>query len=356
MLEKVNELGTVLKSKEQELSAVQGQLEELITTVPNLPHHSVPIGKDETENTEIRKWGDKPSFDFEISDHVDLGQSLGGMDFDAATHITGARFVVLQGELARLHRALTQFMLDLHTTQHGYQETYVPYLVNPDSLFGTGQLPKFADDQFVTREEGWFLIPTAEVPVTNLVRDQIVEAEDLPIKRVAHTPCFRREAGSYGKDTRGMIRQHQFEKVELVQIVHPEHSYQALEELTGHAESVLQQLGLHYRVVSLCTGDLGFSSAKTYDLEVWIPSQNQYREISSCSNFEGFQARRMRARFRQSGSKSNEPVHTLNGSGLAVGRTLVAVMENYQQQDGSIVVPEVLLPFMGDKTVLVPEQ
>ena len=356
LLEKVNELGAVLKSKEQELSAVQEQLEELITTVPNLPHHSVPIGKDETENAEIHQWGDKPSFDFEVKDHVDLGQSLDGMDFDAATHITGARFVVLQGELARLHRALTQFMLDLHTTEHGYQETYVPYLVNPDSLFGTGQLPKFADDQFVTREEGWFLIPTAEVPVTNLVRDQIVEAEDLPIKRVAHTPCFRREAGSYGKDTRGMIRQHQFEKVELVQIVHPEHSYEALEELTGHAESVLQRLGLHYRVVSLCTGDLGFSSAKTYDLEVWVPSQNQYREISSCSNFEGFQARRMRARFRQSGSKSNEPVHTLNGSGLAVGRTLVAVMENYQQQDGSIVVPEVLLPYMGNKTVLGLEQ
>ena len=352
LLEKVNEIAAVLKSKEQKLSTVQGQLQDLITTVPNLPHHSVPVGKDEADNAEIRKWGDKPNFDFDVKDHVDLGQGLGGMDFDAATHITGARFVVLQGELARLHRALTQFMLDLHTTEHGYEETYVPYLVNPDSLFGTGQLPKFAEDQFVTKEEGWFLIPTAEVPVTNLVRDQIVEAADLPIKRVAHTPCFRREAGSYGKDTRGMIRQHQFEKVELVQIVHPEHSYDALEELTAHAETVLQRLQLPYRVVSLCTGDLGFSSAKTFDLEVWVPSQNQYREISSCSNFEGFQARRMRARFRQSGSKSNEPVHTLNGSGLAVGRTLVAVMENYQQQDGTIVVPEVLLPYMRNQTVL----
>jgi seryl-tRNA synthetase len=273
------------------------------------------------------------------------------MDFDAAAKITGSRFVVMQGQLARLHRALTQFMLDVHVSEHGYEETYVPYLVNAESLFGTGQLPKFADDQFVTTEEGWYLIPTAEVPVTNLVRDQIIDAGRLPIKRVAHTPCFRREAGSYGKDTRGLIRQHQFEKVELVQVVHPDRSYDALEELTNHAENILQRLELPYRVVSLCTGDLGFSSAKTYDLEVWVPSQKLYREISSCSNFEAFQARRMRARFKQQdNNKGTEAVHTLNGSGLAVGRALVAVMENYQNRDGSITIPDALRRYMGDET------
>lgn len=352
LLHKVSELGSNLKSKEQALSEVQEQLHDLLAAVPNLPHDSVPIGADESENLEIRQWGNKPKFDFEVKDHVDLGQQLGMMDFDTAAKITGARFVVMQGQLARLHRALIQFMLDLHTTEHGYQETYVPYLVNSDSLFGTGQLPKFAEDQFVTRDEGWFLIPTAEVPVTNLVRDEIVDEQDLPIKRVSHTPCFRREAGSYGRDTRGMIRQHQFEKVELVQIVHPEQSYAALEELTAHAETVLQKLRLPYRAVSLCTGDLGFSSAKTYDLEVWIPSQSRYREISSCSNFEGFQARRMQARLKQLHNKGNEPVHTLNGSGLAVGRTLVAIMENYQQQDGAVTVPEVLFPYMGSVSTL----
>ena len=353
LLRKQSKLGSNLKSKEQELNQVQEQLQGLIAGVPNLPHDSVPVGVDETENREIRQWGEKPEFEFEARDHVDLGQGLGMMDFDTAAKITGARFVVMHDQLAHLHRALTQFMLDLHTTEHGYQETYVPYLVNSDSLFGTGQLPKFAEDQFVTKDEGWFLIPTAEVPVTNLVRGEIIDAQDLPIKRVSHTPCFRREAGSYGRDTRGMIRQHQFEKVELVQIVHPECSYDALEELTAHAETVLQKLHLPYRVVDLCTGDLGFSSAKTYDLEVWIPSQNRYREISSCSNFEGFQARRMRTRLKLSKSQGNEPVHTLNGSGLAVGRTLVAVLENYQQPDGTIEIPEALSSYMCGTSKLV---
>jgi len=353
LLEQVNDLGDALKSKEQELNAVQEELQELIAEVPNLPHPSVPIGSDENENKLERTWGELPEFDFQIKDHVDLGQDLGAMDFDAAAKITGSRFVVMQGQLARLHRALTQFMLDVHVGEHGYEETYVPYLVNADSLFGTGQLPKFADDQFVTKEEGWYLIPTAEVPLTNLVRDQIIDPGRLPIKRVAHTPCFRREAGSYGRDTRGMIRQHQFEKVELVQIVHPDCSYEALEELTGHAETILKRLDLPYRVVSLCSGDLGFSSAKTYDLEVWVPSQKLYREISSCSNFEAFQARRMRARFKQQDhNRSTEAVHTLNGSGLAVGRALVAVMENYQNGDGSITIPEALRRYMGDETTI----
>jgi seryl-tRNA synthetase len=351
LLERVSALGDALKSKEQELNAVQDELQNLISEAPNMPHPSVPIGRDENDNRLERTWGEIPAFDFKIKDHVDLGQDLGAMDFDAAAKITGSRFVVMQGQLARLHRALTQFMLDVHVSEHGYEETYVPYLVNAESLFGTGQLPKFADDQFVTKEEGWYLIPTAEVPVTNLVRDQIIDAGRLPIKRVAHTPCFRREAGSYGKDTRGMIRQHQFEKVELVQVVHPDRSYDALEELTNHAENILQRLELPYRVVSLCTGDLGFSSAKTYDLEVWVPSQKLYREISSCSNFEAFQARRMRARFKQPDSnKGTEAVHTLNGSGLAVGRALVAVMENYQNRDGSITIPDALRRYMGDET------
>ncbi|MDA9983073.1 serine--tRNA ligase, partial [Gammaproteobacteria bacterium] len=351
LLEKVSALGDALKSKEQELKAVQGELQDLISEVPNMPHPSVPIGRDENENKLERTWGEVPEFDFEVRDHVDLGQDLGAMDFDTAAKITGSRFVVMQGQLARMHRALTQFMLDVHVSEHGYVETYVPYLVNADSLFSTGQLPKFADDQFVTKEEGWYLIPTAEVPVTNLVRDQIIDAERLPIKRVAHTPCFRREAGSYGKDTRGMIRQHQFEKVELVQVVDPDCSYDVLEELTSHAEKILQRLELPYRVVSLCTGDLGFSSAKTYDLEVWVPSQRLYREISSCSNFEAFQARRMHARFKQQDkNKGTEAVHTLNGSGLAVGRALVAVMENYQNGDGSITIPDALRRYMGDET------
>ncbi|MFC1681346.1 serine--tRNA ligase [Pseudomonadota bacterium] len=353
LLKTVGELGDELKTKAQELDALQNELADLVSGVPNLPHSSVSVGGNESDNAFIRAWGEPPQFDFPVRDHVDVGQSLGLMDFDAAAKITGSRFVVMQGQLARLHRALTQYMLDVHTIEHGYVETYVPYLVNSDSLFGTGQLPKFADDQFVTREEDWYLIPTAEVPVTNLFRDEILDASDLPIKRVAHTPCFRREAGSYGKDTRGMIRQHQFEKVELVQVVHPDKSYEALEELTGNAETILQRLELPYRVVSLCTGDLGFSSAKTYDIEVWLPSQQTYREISSCSNFEGFQARRMRARFRDAADrKSTAPVHTLNGSGLAVGRTLVAVMENYQNSDGSITVPAVLHAYTGGLKVI----
>ena len=356
LLAKVNALGDALKSKEQDLNAVQDELQDLVAGTPNLPHPSVPIGCDENENRLERTWGNVPGFDFPIRDHVDLGQGLGAMDFDVAAKITGSRFVVMQGKLARMHRALTQFMLDVHVSEHGYEETYVPYLVNADSMFGTGQLPKFAEDQFVTREEGWYLIPTAEVPVTNLVRDQIIDAGRLPIKRVAHTPCFRREAGSYGKDTRGMIRQHQFEKVELVQIVHPDRSYDALEELTSHAENILQRLELPYRVVSLCSGDLGFSSAKTYDLEVWVPSQKLYREISSCSNFEAFQARRMCARFKpQEKNKGTEAVHTLNGSGLAVGRALVAVMENYQNNDGSITIPEALRRYMGDEQSIEPK-
>lgn len=353
LLVKVAEIGNELKSREQELEVLQGELTQLVSGVPNLPHESVPEGKDENDNAFVRAWGELPQFDFEIRDHVDIGQGLGAVDFDAAARITGSRFVVIRGQLARLQRALTQYMLDVHTAEHGYIETYVPYLVNSDSLFGTGQLPKFADDQFVTREEQWYLIPTAEVPVTNLFRDQILDASDLPVKHVAHTPCFRREAGSYGKDTRGMIRQHQFEKVEMVQIVHPDLSYKALEELTGNAETILQRLELPYRVVSLCTGDLGFSSAKTYDIEVWLPSQEQYREISSCSNFEGFQARRMRARYRESGDrKGTALVHTLNGSGLAVGRTLVAVMENYQNADGSVSVPAVLQPYMAGVKII----
>ena len=354
LLSEVNQLGSLLKSRQAELTDVQQQLDDLVAGVPNLPHHSVPLGKDETENEQVRTWGEPEPPNFEIKDHVDLGRHLKEMDFDSAAKITGARFVVMQGQLARLHRALIQFMLDLHTREHGYTETYVPYLVNPDSLFGTGQLPKFAEDQFVTKQEGWFLIPTAEVPVTNLVRDAIIDEDALPIKRVSHTPCFRREAGSYGRDTRGMIRQHQFEKVELVQVVNPDVSYAALEELTAHAETVLQRLELPYRVVSLCSGDLGFSSAKTYDLEVWVPSQGQYREISSCSNFEAFQARRMRARCRRKSSRATEPVHTLNGSGLAVGRTLVAVIENYQQPDGSIAVPQALRPYMNDQEHIRP--
>ncbi|MFM1890978.1 MAG: hypothetical protein RLZ44_55, partial [Pseudomonadota bacterium] len=314
---------------------------------------SVPEGSDEADNREERRWGEPPQFDFEPRDHVDLGTARGWMDFDAAAKITGSRFVVLAGPLARLQRALTQFMLDIHTTEHGYTETYVPFMVNRDSLRGTGQLPKFEADLFkLGGDLEYYLIPTAEVPVTNLVRDTIIDADDMPRRWVAHTPCFRSEAGSYGKDTRGMIRQHQFDKVELVQVVRPEESYQALEALTGHAEAILQRLGLPYRVVTLCTGDLGFSAAKTYDLEVWLPGQGKYREISSCSNFEDFQARRLQARWRNPETGKPELAHTLNGSGLAVGRTLVAVLENYQQADGSIRVPEALRPYMGGLEVL----
>lgn len=348
LLDEVAGFGAQLDAARHELDEVQGELDALLMTVPNIPHESVPAGSNETDNVEIRRWGEPPVFDFEVKDHVDLGEALCGMELDAAVKLSGSRFAVLRGPLARLQRALTQFMLDTHTGEHGYQECYVPYLVNADSLRGTGQLPKFEEDLFATRgDDPFYLIPTAEVPVTNLVRDVIVEAEKMPLRMTAHTPCFRSEAGSYGKDTRGLIRQHQFEKVEMVQIVRPQDSYTALEELTGHAETILQKLGLPYRVVNLCTGDIGFSAAKTYDLEVWLPGQQAYREISSCSNFEAFQARRMKARWRNPDTGKPELVHTVNGSGLAVGRTLVAVLENYQQADGSVVVPEVLQSYMG---------
>ncbi|HYW93936.1 MAG TPA: serine--tRNA ligase [Gammaproteobacteria bacterium] len=353
LIDRVSSLGERLEAAEARLEEARAELEELLLGIPNVPHESVPDGADEDANVELRRWGEPPRFDFEPRDHVDLGTARQRMDFERAGRIAGSRFVVLRGELARMHRALIQFMLDRHTREHGYQEVYVPYLVNRQALIGTGQLPKFEEDLFpIGGEWGYYLIPTAEVPVTNLVGDSILETEALPLRLVAHTPCFRSEAGSYGKDTRGMIRQHQFEKVELVQVVSPEHSYGALEELTGHAESILQQLGLAYRVVALCAGDMGFSAAKTYDLEVWLPSQGRYREISSCSNFEGFQARRMKARFRNPDTGKPEPVHTLNGSGLAAGRALVAVLENYQQPDGSIAVPEVLQPYMGGQAVI----
>ena len=358
IMAEVTSLGDELKQLESKLEQVQQDLNSFLAVIPNTPHESVPAGKSETDNVEVRKVGIISKFDFEVKDHVSIGEGLGGLDFETAAKISGARFSLLKGPLARLHRALAQFMLNTHTEQHGYTETYVPYLVNADSMRGTGQLPKFEEDLFrVPRlmgdgsEQNFYLIPTAEVPVTNIVRDSIVPLEQLPLKFVAHTPCFRSEAGSYGRDTRGMIRQHQFDKVELVQIVHPEKSYECLEELLGHAETILKNLGLPYRVVKLCTGDMGFSSATTYDIEVWLPAQNTYREISSCSNFEAFQARRMQARFRNAQGKP-ELLHTLNGSGLAVGRTLVAVLENYQQADGSVVVPEVLRSYMGGLEII----
>ncbi len=336
------------ESCENRLKEIQQQLDAIYFTIPNLPDSSVPLGKDETANALIREWGTIPKFNFTPKDHVDLGNQNGLMDFEAASKISGSRFVVLYGKLARLQRALVQFMLEVHTKEHGYEELYVPYIVNSTSLLGTGQLPKFADEQFALKgEQNFYLIPTAEVPVTNLARDVIFSADSLPKKYVTHTPCFRSEAGSYGKDTRGMIRQHQFEKVELIRFVKPEQSYQALEELTNEAESILQKLKLPYRVVSLCTGDLGFSAAKTYDLEVWLPSQNTYREISSCSNFESFQARRLKARWRSPKEKDPALIHTLNGSGLAVGRTLLAIMENYQTSEGKIRIPDVLTTYMG---------
>ncbi|MDP1652647.1 MAG: serine--tRNA ligase [Rhodocyclaceae bacterium] len=342
-------LGDALKANEEKLAVLLAELDAFVSRIPNLPHESVPAGRDETGNVEVSRWGTPPVFDFAAKDHVELGEALGGLDFAAGVKISGSRFTVMRGAVARLHRALAQFMLDVHTTEHGYTEVYVPYLVNPDSLFGTGQLPKFEEDLFrVERPDGsrLYLIPTAEVPVTNIVRGEILETEKLPLKFVCHTPCFRSEAGSYGKDTRGMIRQHQFDKVELVQIVPPETSWEALEQLTGHAETILRKLALPYRKMALCAGDMGFSAAKTYDLEVWLPAQNTYREISSCSNFEAFQARRMQARCRDKGGKPR-PLHTLNGSGLAIGRTLVAVLENYQRADGSVAVPEALRSYMG---------
>jgi len=348
IMAEVSAIGDALKQAEAELDQIQQELAAVTLGMPNIPHASVPDGKDESANIEVRRWGEPRQFDFQPKDHVDLGEQLGLLDFEVAARIAAARFAVMYGPLARMHRALIQFMLDLHTREHGYTEAYVPYLVNADSLRGTGQLPKFEADLFaVSGEQRFYLIPTAEVPVTNLARDAILEARAMPRKYVCHTPCFRSEAGSYGKDTRGMIRQHQFEKVELVQMVRPQDSYAALEELTAQAEKVLQMLELPYRVMALCAGDMGFSAAKTYDLEVWLPGQQKYREISSCSNFEDFQARRMQARWRNPETGKPELLHTLNGSGLAVGRTLVAILENYQQADGSILVPTALQPYMG---------
>ncbi|MCS3430792.1 serine--tRNA ligase [Klebsiella sp. BIGb0407] len=349
----VNQLGEDLDAAKAELDTLLVQIRDIALTLPNIPDDCVPLGKDDSDNVEVSRWGEPRKFDFEVRDHVALGELAGGLDFAGAVKLTGSRFVVMKGQVARLHRALGQFMLDLHTEQHGYSENYVPYLVNQETLYGTGQLPKFGGDLFHTRpldEEAetsnYALIPTSEVPLTNLVRDEILDEESLPLKMTAHTPCFRSEAGSYGRDTRGLIRMHQFDKVEMVQIVRPEDSMDALEEMTGHAEKVLQLLGLPYRKVLLCSGDIGFGSRKTYDLEVWLPAQDTYREISSCSNMWDFQARRMQARYRSKADKKTRLVHTLNGSGLAVGRTLVAVLENYQQADGRIEIPEILRPYM----------
>ncbi|CDZ76780.1 Serine--tRNA ligase [Legionella massiliensis] len=348
MREEVNRLAQELDSKKIELEQVLEQLEIIVLSLPNLPHESVPTGAGEDDNQEVRRWGTIPQFDFTPKPHDELGEALGQMDFSLAAKITGSRFVVMKAQLARLHRALIQFMLDIHTQEHGYQEIYVPYIVNADSLLGTGQLPKFEDDLFKLRgEQDYYLISTSEISVTNTVRDTIIASESLPIKHACHSPCFRSEAGSYGKDTKGMIRQHQFEKVELIWVTKPEDSYKALEQLTQHAEIILQRLNLAYRVIVLCTGDMGAGAAKTYDLEVWLPSQNRYREISSCSNTEAYQARRMKARYRHPETKETELVHTLNGSGLAVGRTLVAIMENYQDKDGNIHIPKALQPYLG---------
>lgn len=353
MRETVNRLGSTLETKKSELDAILDQMEQICLEMPNLPHVTVPVGLDENQNKEIRRWGTIPEFDFPILSHDELGEALGQMDFALAAKITGARFVVMKSSIARLHRALIQFMLDVHTQQHGYQEIYVPYIVNADSLIGTGQLPKFECDLFkLNGDAQYYLTSTAEIPVTNTMRDCILDVKNLPIRYACHSPCFRSEAGSYGRDTKGMIRQHQFEKVELVWITTPESSYEALEQLTSHAESILQRLNLPYRVVELCTGDLGATACKTYDLEVWLPSQNTYREISSCSNTESFQARRMKARFRRTEKGETELLHTLNGSGLAVGRTLVAIMENYQDKQGNIHIPEALRPYLGGLEVI----
>ncbi|MCW9047230.1 MAG: serine--tRNA ligase [Gammaproteobacteria bacterium] len=355
LLDEVSTLGDDLDAAKKQLDDVQDQIHEMMMGMPNMLHESVPDGKSEDDNIEVRKWGEPTALDFEAKDHVELGAPNDWLDFETAAKITGSRFVVMRGDMARLHRALIQFMLDLHTNEHGYEEVYVPFLVNKDSLKGTGQLPKFEEDLFALKGESeYYLIPTAEVPITNISRGEIIDAQDMPVKYTAHTPCFRSEAGSYGRDTRGMIRQHQFEKVEMVQLVKPDDSWDALEEITGHAEAILQKLNLPYRVLTLCAGDTGFSSAKTYDLEVWLPGQQAYREISSISNFLDFQARRMSARWRNPETGKPELLHTLNGSGLAVGRTLVAVLENYQQADGSIKVPDVLQSYMGGVTVLQP--
>ncbi|WP_370262666.1 serine--tRNA ligase [Limnobacter sp.] len=361
VMAEVGGLGDALKANEAELANLQDALNAFLLNIPNLPHESVPVGPGEEHNVELRRWGTPRQFDFEVKDHADLGLAL-GLDFESAAQLSGSRFAVLKGQVARLHRALAQFMLDTHTEQHGYTEHYTPYIVRGQTLQGTGQLPKFADDLFSVQKGGLkdadeggneplYLIPTAEVTLTNLVADQILKASDLPIKMTAHSPCFRSEAGSYGRDIKGLIRQHQFDKVEMVRIEHPDHSYAALDEMTSHAEAILQKLGLPYRVIVLCTGDMGFGASRTHDIEVWLPAQNKYREISSCSNCESFQARRMKARFKNEAGKT-EFVHTLNGSGLAVGRTLVAVLENYQQADGSVRVPEVLQPYLGGATVL----
>ncbi|KPZ61548.1 serine--tRNA ligase [Pseudoalteromonas sp. P1-7a] len=361
LLDAVANLGSELDATKKAQDEVLNAINDIALAIPNLPDESVPEGADEEDNVEILTWGTPKKYDFEVKDHVDVGQDLNGLDFEMGVKISGARFTVMRGQVARMHRALTQYMLDTHTDKNGYTEMYVPYLVNSASLYGTSQLPKFAGDLFHTlglvnddgeQQAGFSLIPTAEVPLTNSARDEIYEESDLPIRLTAHTPCFRSEAGSYGRDTRGLIRQHQFDKVELVQLVKPENSMQALEELTGHAEQILQALELPYRKVILCMGDMGFGAAKTYDLEVWLPAQDTYREISSCSNMVDFQARRMQARFRREGAKKPELLHTLNGSGLAVGRTLVAILENYQQADGSVVVPEVLRPYMGGLEVI----
>ena len=356
VMTEVGGLGEELKSCEDQLAVLQTRLNDFLARIPNLPNESVPSGKDESANVEVRRWGTPRSFDFAIKDHADLGEPL-GLDFDTAAKLSGARFSFLKGGMARLHRAIAQLMLDIQTGEHGYTECYTPYIVNPDVLFGTGQLPKFAEDMFRVERGGedgqtQYLISTSEISLTNTVKDTLLKAEDLPIKLTAHTPCFRSEAGSYGRDTKGMIRQHQFDKVEMVRITKPEESYVALEEMVGNAEAVLQKLGLPYRVVALCTGDMGFSAAKTYDIEVWLPAQNTFREISSISNCEAFQARRMQARYKNEAGK-NELVHTLNGSGLAVGRTLVAILENYQQVDGSVVIPEALKPYMGGLEALI---
>ncbi len=358
LLAEVGKLGDELDAAKAELSELLEEINTLTQGIPNLPHESVPAGKDEDDNVEISRWGEPRTFDFEVKDHVDVAEGLNnGLDFATASKLTGSRFVVMRGDIARLNRAIAQFMLDTHTQEHGYQEMYVPYLVNADSLYGTGQLPKFGEDLFHTKPateegQGLSLIPTAEVPLTNIARDEILDAKTLPVKMTAHTPCFRSEAGSYGRDTRGLIRQHQFDKVELVQLVKPEESFDALEALTGHAEVILQKLELPYRKVLLCTGDMGFGACKTYDLEVWLPAQNTYREISSCSNMLDFQARRMQARFRNPETNKTELLHTLNGSGLAVGRTLVAILENNQQADGSVTIPKALVPYMAGQEVI----
>ena len=353
LIAEMDKMGAELESKKADLKVLQDELNNLLAGMPNIPDDDVPEGEDESDNVEVRKWGQITDFDFEVKDHVTLGEELGTLDFETATKLTGSRFAVMRGSLARLHRALAQFMLDTHSAQNGYEETYLPYIVNDESLYGTGQLPKFSEDLFkLNADREFYLIPTAEVPATNIVRNEILDEASLPLKFVCHTPCFRSEAGSYGRDVRGMIRQHQFDKVELVQVVKPDQSDEALEALTGHAEGILQALELPYRVVKLCGGDLGFSAVKTYDLEVWLPGQQAYREISSCSNTRDFQARRMQARYRDSETGKPALVHTLNGSGLAVGRTMIAVMENYQQADGSIRVPEVLKPYMGNLDVI----